>query len=327
MEHFELGWQTGDGLVVYAQGWRPEGTPLGVLCLLHGIGEHTGRYAHVAAALCAAGYALVGHDLRGHGRSAGQKGHIPSYEALLDDAARLLAEARACFPGLPLFLYGHSQGGNLALNYALRRRPALAGVVATGPLLRLGFVPPRLKAALGRLLNNLWPTFSLASGLDRTALSRDPRVVEAYARDPLVHDRISSRFYVAFVDAGRWALDHAPELAVPTLLMHGGADRLASVAASREFAAAAGTGCTLKVWDGLYHEIHNEPEQARVLAFMLDWLEAQVNGRGADLAPGPSPLGPCPRDQGPTRGGEKDVSTTNLGGVFPLPGAGRGAGG
>ena len=282
MEHWEFAGSTGDGLRLFGQGWRPAGEPLGVACFVHGIGKHSGRWGHVGAALAEAGFASLAYDLRGHGRSAGQRGHTPSYEALLDDIARLLAEVGARFPGLPAFLYGHSLGGNLVLNYALRRGPMAptpAGIIATDPWLRLAFAPPAWKVALGRAVNSLWPSFTMANGLELSALSREPGVEQAYRRDPLVHDRVTARLYVGYADAGEWALAHAAKLAIPTLLMHGGADRLSSLAASRQFAAAAGASCALKVWDGLYHEIHNEPEREQVLAHLVTWLKARSPSR------------------------------------------------
>jgi len=166
MNTFETQWKSRDGVQFYARGWEPQAsTPKGVVCLVHGHGEHVGRYDHVGEALSAAGYALLGFDQRGHGRSAGQRGHIPSYEALLDDIALLLEQAMNRYPALPLFLYGHSMGGNEVINYALRRKPALSGVIATCPWLRLAFEPPALKVALGRMMNRIFPAFAQKSGL------------------------------------------------------------------------------------------------------------------------------------------------------------------
>ena len=127
MQHIEFTQQTPDGVQFYFQGWQPETPPKAVVCLVHGLGEHSGRYAHVAAALNDAGYALLGFDLRGHGKSGGPRGHTPSYDTLMDDIGRLLAEAAQRYPGQPQFLYGHSLGGNLVLNYALRRKACRLG--------------------------------------------------------------------------------------------------------------------------------------------------------------------------------------------------------
>ncbi len=272
MQHMEFGWETDDHVQLYAQAWQPEAAPKAVVCLVHGLGEHSGRYGHLAAFLTQAGYGLLAFDLRGHGKSGGQRGHTPTYERILDDIARFLALAAERHPDCHRFLYGHSLGGNLVINYALRRRPQLSGVVATGPALRLSAETPALLAALGKLMYVLRPAFSMANGLDARCLSHDPEVVRAYQQDPLVHDRITARLALDMFSAGLWALEHAAELQLPLLLMHGGADPICSAQASREFAAAAGSRCTLKIWDELYHEIHNEPEQGQVFTYLLDWL-------------------------------------------------------
>ena len=274
MKHFEWTWYTADGIRLYAHSWQPDGAAVGVVCLVHGLGEHSSRYAHVAAALAEAGYVTLAFDQRGHGKSQGARGDAASYDEQLDDIKRLLDEASERYPALPRFLYGHSMGGNLALNYALRRRTPLQGVIATGPWLRAAFDPPAWRVRAGRLLHKVRPALLQPSGIDVTAVSRDPAVVQAYRDDPLIHDRIALRVYFSCVDAGLWALERAAEFSLPLLLMHGGADRLTSAAASREFVAKIKDGCTYKEWDGLFHEIHNEPEQQQVFSVMCDWLNA-----------------------------------------------------
>jgi alpha-beta hydrolase superfamily lysophospholipase len=214
--------------------------------------------------------------VRGHGESGGPRGHTPSYDALMDDIDLFIHLVADRYPGLPRFLYGHSMGGNFVINFALRCRPELVGVIATGPWLKLAFQPASSKVMLGKIMNNILPGFSQASGLDTRALSHDPEVVNAYENDPLVHDKISARLFLNVFESGLWALDHAAEIPLPLLLMHGGADRITSLEASRQFAASAGDKVTLRIWDGLYHEIHNEPEQGEVITFMIDWMNTQL---------------------------------------------------
>ncbi len=277
MEHSDSStWQTNDGLQLFAQAWLPESTPRAVVCLVHGLGEHSGRYRHVAAALTEAGYVLLGFDLRGHGRSEGPRGHTPAFKAFMDDIDQLLQEAAQRFPHLPLFLYGHSLGGILVLNYALRRQPELAGVIATGSGLRTALEHQTAKLALVQVLGRILPTVTLPSGLNPQDLSRDPDVVRAYVNDPLVHDRLSLGAARGLLKAIRWAFEHATEFPVPLLLMHGRADRLGSAKGSQEFADLVQGDCTLKLWDGLYHEIHNELEQQQVFETMIAWLEAHL---------------------------------------------------
>jgi len=265
--------QSKDGLTLKGRQWTPTTAPRAVVGLLHGIGEHIGRYSHVAAALNQAGFAMLGFDLRGHGRSEGPRGFTPSYDAYLDDIDLLIGEARNRYPGKPFFLYGHSLGGNLILYYVLRRRAELTGVVASSPELRLAFNPPAWKTTMGRMMFNLWPAFSMPSGLEQAALSRDPAVVRAYASDPLVHDRVSARLGIGMLDVGQWLLDRASEFPLPLLVFAGSADRIVSAEACREYAGKVRGDCTLKIWDGLYHETHNEPEKADVIGLMVRWIQ------------------------------------------------------
>lgn len=279
MKTFEMKWKTRDGIDIFAQGWEPDQTPKAVVCLVHGHGEHIGRYANVGAAFTKAGYALIGFDQRGHGKSGGARGHTPSYDALMNDVADLLAQAQKRYAGLPQFLYGHSMGGNEVLNYALRRKPNVLGVIATGPWLRLAFQPPAIQVTLGRLMNNIAPGFTQQSKLETAALSHDPNLVEAYNNDPWVHDKISARMFVEIYNSGEWALEHAAEFSLPLLLMHGGADRLTSADASRAFAKKGNTNVTLHIWEGWYHEIHNELEQAEVFKMEIIWMDARLNDK------------------------------------------------
>lgn len=275
MDVFEWKWKTKDGLELWARGWKPE-NPKAVVVLVHGHGEHANRYQHVAEAFVAAGYAMQAFDVRGHGQSSGPRGHTPSYENLMNDITDFIGDAQQRYPGLPVFLYGHSMGGNQVINYALRSPKALKGVIATGPWLRLAFDPPTAQVMVAKFLNNIAPSFSLASGLSQAALSRDPEIVTKYASDPLVHDKISVKLYTSIYGNGLWALEHAADLKIPMLLMHGSADKLTSAPASQEFAQKAGNLVTLRIWDGFYHEVHNEPEKAEVIQVMIAWLDQNL---------------------------------------------------
>ncbi len=277
MAHQEFSLQTKDGLELFAQIWETDIPPRAAVCLVHGLGEHSGRYQHVAEAFNQAGFSMLAFDHRGHGRSPGKRGHIPNYERLLDDIASAITTTQERFPKIPVFLYGHSMGGSLVLNYALRRNPELAGVICTSPWIKLSFEPPKTQVLLARLMNFFVPSFTQANELDVQGLSRDPEVAQAYLKDPLVHGQASARLFVEFYEAGYWALDHADQLALPLLLAHGSVDSLTSAQASIDFAAHAGDFCTLKIWDGYFHETHNEPEKDDVISFYLKWAENQLS--------------------------------------------------
>jgi len=276
INHFRHTWQTRDGLEMFAQGWEPAHRPKGVVVLIHGIGEHSGRYAHLARYLTASGYVMLAFDQRGHGGSMGKRGHTPSYDALMGDIDDFLSETNYRYSGIPCVIYGHSFGGNLVLNYVLRRRPNLAGVVATCPWIKLAFEPPAIKVVLGKIFNRIWPSFSQKTQLDTTALSKDVNVINAYKRDGLVHDQITARLYMEVYNAGIWLLGHSSRFYLPLLIMQGSDDRIVSPQATREFAQGVPNNCTFKLWDGLKHEIHNEPEKKRVFEYVVSWLDRTV---------------------------------------------------
>lgn len=252
-----------------------------LICLIHGLGEHSGRYHHVARFFNERGLALVAFDMLGHGNSAGQRGHFPGYPAMATQANAVIAAVRAEVAEGPLVLYGHSMGGNMVLNLVLRGllRETPSALILSSPLFEPAFEPPKWKLLLGKAAYRLLPKLSLGNELDPAGLSRDEKVVEAYCADPLVHGRISARF-LEVLEGGLSAMQQADRLPCPTLLMHGEQDPVTSVAASKSF-AAGGQGCTLKLWPRLRHEIHQEPEQQDVFTFAHDWLVAQLEAAAA----------------------------------------------
>jgi len=269
---FEFVMKAVDGAVLFGRGRDPGSGAGSVICMVHGLGEHSGRYEEVSSFLENAGYAVMAFDMRGHGKSSGRRGDAPSCDILLSDVDMLLERAAEQFPGSRKFLYGHSFGGSLAIGYVLGRGTALSGIVATSPLLRPAMPPPSWKTAAARILSVVMPCFPMSTGLDSKGLSRRKDVVEAYTRDPLVHYRITPRLGIAILELGIRNLERASGLSLPMLLMHGGSDGITSTEASEEFASKAGGMCRLKVWDGFYHEIHNEPEREEVFACLLEWL-------------------------------------------------------
>jgi alpha-beta hydrolase superfamily lysophospholipase len=270
----EIQLKTSDGLSLYAWTRQPAAPPRGIIAHVHGMGEHSRRYDHLTAYWEDRGYASAGFDLRGHGRSEGQRGHTPSYEYLMEDIAIFLERVASECPGLPVTLYGHSMGGNLVLNYVIRRQPALARVVASAPYLRLAFEPPVWKIRMAQWLQRIFPTLSQSTGLDIRALSRDPAVIARYQADPLVHDKITVSFFAQVHPAGEAIIGRASELRIPALVMHGSADRITSAAGSADFVKASSGKAVLKIWDGFFHELHNEPDWETLAAFVLTWIES-----------------------------------------------------
>lgn len=280
MKHFEDKWQDKEGITFFLRGWEPEaGNPKALVVLVHGLGEHTARYAHVGKALARAGYALVGFDLRGHGKSGGPRGHASSLDAYMQDIHQFLSLMEQRFPALPHFLYGHSLGGLLALTYTIQYGAGLKGVIATGPALRSSLQEQKAKVAMVRLLGSLVPAMTLQSGLDAATVSRDVAVVEAYRNDPLVHDNASLGFGKAALTAIDLCFARARDFSAPLLIMHGTGDKINFFSGSEDFArlvSEAGRDVTLRLWNDLYHEIHNEPEKEEVLQFMIEWLDKHL---------------------------------------------------
>ena len=277
MKHYETGWKANDGVDLFAQGWEPTIVqPKAVICLVHGLGEHTSRYEHVAESFAKDGYIMLGSDLRGHGRSGGPRGHISSIEDFMQDIDLLLQQARTRYPGLPLILYGHSLGGIQVLHYGLLRKPDVKGVIATSSGLRTALENQPAKIMAAKVLGSLIPAVSLPSGLDANAISRTREVVETYKNDPLVHDKVSLGFGKVMLGVTKWTLEHAGEFSLPLLLMHGKADTIAFPAGSIEIASALKDRSTLFLWDDAFHELHNEPERAEVFKTMLIWMDARL---------------------------------------------------
>ncbi len=280
MASFEDSFKSKDNTMLYWQGRKAAGDVRGVVCLVHGIGEHSNRYQHMAEFFARKGFHFSAFDLRGHGKSEGIRGDAPSYAALMDDIQSFLDYSGKKFPSLPVFIYGHSLGGNLVLNFLLRRHPAVKGVIISAPALGLAYDPPKVKMLVGRVLSKVLPTLAIASDLDTSALSRDVAVVQAYVQDPLVHDRVTGRMAFGFMDAGDWALAHAEQLDTPTLLMHGSADKLTSLQASRRFAKKAGDICEFVLWEGFFHELHNEIGKEDVFEYVLNWMNTLSGNKG-----------------------------------------------
>jgi alpha-beta hydrolase superfamily lysophospholipase len=270
----ELQLRATDGAALHAWLREPPGErPPMVVAHVHGMGEHSRRYDHVTEYWESLGWASAGFDLRGHGRSDGPRGHTPSYAQLMDDITTLLDAVGERWGGVPIVLYGHSLGGNLVLNHAVRRRPIVTRVVATAPYLRLAKEPSLALMWSVRLASHVAPKVSLGTGLDITGLSRDPAVVQRYRDDPLVHDRITFGFFADVHPTGEAVIDRAAELHVPTLVMHGSADRITNPLGSKQFVENAGGRASLQLWDDYYHEIHNEPSWRDVVLFTRRWIE------------------------------------------------------
>jgi len=278
MKQEEYGWTTFDGISIYARSWKPEGTARAVIALVHGLGDHTGRYPWLVETLTGAGYAINAFDRRGEGKSGGPRVDTPSYEALLRDIDQHLAKTRERFPGLPVVLYGHSFGGAQTLCYVLKRSPQLAAVVATSPGLASGVHQPAAKLLAGRVLAKVAPRMHIPLGSPLSSISHNTAWLETTKADPYFTQTISARIAIEQLKTNAWILSQTNFPPVPLLIMQGTADQHVDPKVNIEFAGRLKGDVTLKVWEGLGHELHNEVDASRaeVLAFVKGWIDKHV---------------------------------------------------
>lgn len=264
-----------DGTQLFLRGAELERPARAAVLLVHGMGEHSARYFHVAGRLARHGFRLCALDLRGHGRSGGRRGDAPGYGALVEDIS-LAWEYFAATEKHRMFLYGHSLGGQLAINFIHEKNPALAGAVITSPWLELAFTPPRWKLALARAAMALLPGWSQHTAMNPERLSRDlPFLSEM--RDPeLVHHRMSARMFFALTRGAALAREQAAELSAPLLLLHGATDPVTSATATEAFfQRVSSADKTLRLYPGALHETHNDLCRERVLSDIVEWLDAR----------------------------------------------------
>lgn len=249
-----------------------------IIIMIHGIGEHIKRYSRWAELFYHERIGFAGVDLPGHGRSDGKKGHIKSFAQLSEMTDILIDECRKTFPLVPLYLYGHSLGGGFVLNYLVVKKTKLKGAIVTSPWLKLSFEPSKTKVRLAAIMKNLLPGLVQPSGLIVDHISHDVEVVNKYKNDPLVHDRISVSLFNAAMKGAASTLKNAGELKIPLLLMHGSDDRICSPEGSKEFAAKTNMA-ELKIWEGGFHELHNEPFSNDVFKYIINWINNIQSGK------------------------------------------------
>ncbi len=263
------------------------GSPRASLAIVHGLGEHAGRYAEVASFFTSRGFQVWAYDQQGHGRDSGSRGVASSYEHLLEEVGCLLRWAVDQLPGLPCYLLGHSMGGNLAINYALRNNsipnavPNMvpgaiipSAIVASSPMLRTRKEPKGLLNRLARVASTLVPNFCIPTGIKSSSLTNNTVEQEIVDRDPLYHRKVSLRLGSGLIDSGRWAIANAHLLRVPTLITHGSLDQVTMPEGSSEFAASAGAICRFELLQNHLHETFRDIGGERVLELWADFFEA-----------------------------------------------------
>lgn len=269
----EEGWFRGaGGLSLFRRAWRPAGAPRAVLINVHGLGDHSGLYPALVEHFTARGLVVHAPDVRGNGRSHGQRAYVERWDEYREDLGCFLGAVRSEEPGLPIFLLGNSLGGLIVLDYALHHPEGIQGVIAASPPLgRLGVPAPLL--ALGRVLSRLWPRFSLRTGMDLSGLARDPAVIETVLADPLFHRAGTARLSTEVTAAIARVQQAAPRFPLPLLLLHGSADRMVRPEGSRAFAARVGhPDRELREYAGAYHVLFADLDRERVLTDVERWI-------------------------------------------------------
>ena len=265
----------------------------GILAILHGLGGHSGRYSNIVQHLIPLKYAVYGLDLRGHGRSPGERGFINAWNEFREDLRAFLQLIQTQQPGCPIFLLGHSLGAVIVLDYVLRYpkdASSLQGAIALAPTLgKVGVSPVRV--LIGKMLSRVWPRFTLNTGIDITAGSRDEQILAAYVQDTLRHTRATARLATEFFATVDWINAHATDWQLPLLILHGGADRVALPAGSDIFYQRLTCSDKLRIeYPEAYHEIQSDLNYQEVLADLELWLEQHLPTEVVQLAQGSAEL-------------------------------------
>ena len=272
----ETTFENSQGFSIFERSWVVE-APKGMVVLTHGIAEHSGRYEHFALSLCQAGYSVVGFDLRGHGRSSGQRNYINAFDDYLDDLEAVLERIQRINTKDPVFLFGHSMGGGIVALYAIERAPQVAGILLSAPSAKVSDdLSPFLQKISG-VLSLIAPKLP-AVKLDNAFISKDPKVREDYDNDPLNYRKgILARTGSELLKSTKKIGEGCGHIDLPILIMHGMEDKLADISGSEMlYQNVASSDKTFKQYEGLYHEILNEPERDRVKADIIAWLDAHV---------------------------------------------------
>ena len=264
------------GFQLFFRHWTVKKPKAGVV-LVHGLGEHTGRYSDLASFFQSHSLEMLGADFPGFGQSSGKRGVAPGLDTYYLTIQMAIDEMRQNYPGIPIFLFGQSMGANLALNYVLKNQPDLAGVIATSPWIRLKKMPPAPVMTLARVMRRIYPGFTQSNGLNPEEFTRSTEVIEAFRRDPHTHDQIAAGIGFALLEAGLALDSYEGTFPCPLLLSHGTADALTDPEATEAFAQRVQGPITLRLWEGLYHETYHEPEKEEVLKFLVNWIAHHVN--------------------------------------------------
>ena len=262
---------------IYYQVNQPDNNIKAIMLIIHGLGEHGGRYnSSFNNYYTQAGLATIAPDLPGHGKSGGNRGHIADPVLFLDIIDHMLLMIKELYPNKAVFIYGHSMGGQIVLWHTLARTPQVNGIIVSSPSICTKDPVSPFKIFMAKTMDKIMPEFSMDNDIDVNLLSRDKKIIQAYVSDPLVHNKISARLGMMILSQGQWILKHAPENKNAMLVMIGTGEGIVNKQSVDQFCEKAPL-TDFKVWPDLYHEIHNEPEKNAVYTHTLSWINQHIN--------------------------------------------------
>jgi len=281
MQSSEGTFKAGSGLELFYQTWHPQGNPKAVLVVLHGVAEHSNRYINLVENLVPENIAIYTYDQRGHGNSPGQRGYIDSWDDYREDLKRFLLLVQQNEPDIPLFVYGHSQGALMILDFLIHESNHLAGTIVSGSPVNSDEAASPLLVAAAKILSRVWPTFSLASPINAAQLSCDARVVQKYQEDPTVFKILTARWGTEYLKTQKEVREYAASIDNPILILHGGEDTLCDPEGSQYlYGHVSSSDKTLKIYPSYFHEIHNEPGHITVMQDINDWISNHLSPNG-----------------------------------------------
>ncbi len=262
---------------LYCTSWHPEEIAQAVLFIVHGLGEHHGRYEEMATKFVENKIAVFAFDHRGHGQSEGKRGHAESVEQLVEDVEHALMKCRSLFLDIPIFLFGHSMGGLVVGAYLDKvKSREISGYIITSPWIRLKKPPPNWQIYLAKKLAFIFPSFTLPTTIEADQISSVNDEVDQYSSDPLVHNKISVSLFKSMFVKGLYLLGHAQPCKKPVLICHGSSDMITDPEASKQYANLLGKNAAYKTWENSRHEPHHDFEKESVISYYTNWIKRQI---------------------------------------------------
>lgn len=271
LNHTSYSISSSDGIKLFIRDYSLQNSNK-VILIIHGLGEHSGRYLKLIQDFNDKNISVFTIDIRGHGKSEGKRGHSPFYQQLMNDIQCFIEHVTKKIPDQKYFLYGHSFGGNLVINYSFQENKKINGIIATSPLIKPSIAPSRIVLFMGKLFKKIVPSLILSNGININGISRNMQVINDYRNDPLIHNKVSVQLGLDIISSGIYALENSQYITVPMIVFHGKNDGLTSYSASQKLVQNSGPNIKFIGFDDAYHEIHNEPEKVELLRNIFNWI-------------------------------------------------------